>query len=270
MLKNLIRHEFRATSRLMWPAFAGMLALSIAMRFSQAVLNRPESHWLFDALAVLIAIGFAFGLVALSLAPLALSALRFERHVLKDEGYLTLTLPVSFHKILLSKLLVSAVWYALSFLVLVLACMLAALNASDWAEIARALPEICGALFVEQTAVPVPTLVLYAFELLLNAVAFVTAVSLIAYAAYAVGFSFGRHRSALANVFALAFLVAASYAMLALPFRILDAGSNAWLALTGFQTIHLALFTFLIVELCVCAVFYAVTWHFATKRLNLE
>ena len=31
MLTKLIRHEFRATSRIMWPIFAGMLALTLAM-----------------------------------------------------------------------------------------------------------------------------------------------------------------------------------------------------------------------------------------------
>ena len=31
MLTKLIRHEFRATSRIMWPIFAGMLALGIAI-----------------------------------------------------------------------------------------------------------------------------------------------------------------------------------------------------------------------------------------------
>lgn len=39
MLTKLIRHEFRATSRIMWPIFAGMLALTLAMRASQNVLQ---------------------------------------------------------------------------------------------------------------------------------------------------------------------------------------------------------------------------------------
>ncbi len=39
MLTKLIRHEFRATSRIMWPIFAGMLALTLAMRASQRVLQ---------------------------------------------------------------------------------------------------------------------------------------------------------------------------------------------------------------------------------------
>lgn len=85
MLTKLIRHEFRATSRIMWPIFAGMLALTLAMRASQNVLQN-ESPWLLNLLAVLVTIGFVFGIMALCFAPLVLSAVRFRDHLLKDEG----------------------------------------------------------------------------------------------------------------------------------------------------------------------------------------
>lgn len=98
MLTKLIRHEFRATSRIMWPIFAGMLALTLAMRASQNVLQN-ESPWLLNLLAVLVTIGFVFGIMALCFAPLVLSAVRFRDHLLKDEGYLTLTLPVNMHQL---------------------------------------------------------------------------------------------------------------------------------------------------------------------------
>ena len=131
MLTKLIRHEFRATSRIMWPIFAGMLALTLAMRASQNVLQN-ESPWLLNLLAVLVTIGFVFGIMALCFAPLVLSAVRFRDHLLKDEGYLTLTLPVNMHQLLASKLIVSAVWYAAAFLAVVLLCMIGAFDFSDW------------------------------------------------------------------------------------------------------------------------------------------
>ena len=117
MLSKLIKHEFRATSRIMWPVFLGMLALTALMRFSQLLLNGEHIPWLLQLIGVLLVIGFVMGLGALGLAPLVLSAVRWRDHVLKDEGYLTLTLPVSVHELLASKLIVSAVWYAAAFLV---------------------------------------------------------------------------------------------------------------------------------------------------------
>lgn len=106
MLSKLIKHEFRATSRIMWPVFLGMLALTALMRFSQLLLNGGHIPWLLQLIGVLLVIGFVMGLFALAFAPLVLSAVRWRDHVLKDEGYLTLTLPVSLHQLLISKLIV--------------------------------------------------------------------------------------------------------------------------------------------------------------------
>ena len=102
MLSKLIKHEFRATSRIMWPVFLGMLALTALMRFSQLLLNGEHIPWLLQLIGVLLVIGFVMGLGALAFAPLVLSAVRWRDHVLKDEGYLTLTLPVSVHELLAS------------------------------------------------------------------------------------------------------------------------------------------------------------------------
>ena len=114
MLSKLIKHEFRATSRIMWPVFLGMLALTALMRFSQLLLNGGHIPWLLQLIGVLLVIGFVMGLFALAFAPLVLSAVRWRDHV---RGYLTLTLPVSLHQLLISKLIVSAVWYAAAFIV---------------------------------------------------------------------------------------------------------------------------------------------------------
>ena len=190
MLTKLIRHEFRATSRIMWPIFAGMLALTLAMRASQNVLQN-ESPWLLNLLAVLVTIGFVFGIMALCFAPLVLSAVRFRDHLLKDEGYLTLTLPVNMHQLLASKLIVSAVWYAAAFLAVVLLCMIGAFDFSDW----RVVPQFASDLFLSFRKLDSSMqgqALLFALEVFLFCVLGVTAVSLIVYAAYAVGFSFNN------------------------------------------------------------------------------
>ena len=58
MLSKLIKHEFRATSRIMWPVFLGMLALTALMRFSQLLLNGGHIPWLLRLIGVLLVIGF--------------------------------------------------------------------------------------------------------------------------------------------------------------------------------------------------------------------
>ena len=262
MLTKLIRHEFRATSRIMWPIFAGMLALTLAMRASQNVLQN-ESPWLLNLLAVLVTIGFVFGIMALCFAPLVLSAVRFRDHLLKDEGYLTLTLPVNMHQLLASKLIVSA------FLAVVLLCMIGAFDFSDW----RVVPQFAADLFLSFRKLDSSMqgqALLFALEFFLFCVLGVTAVSLIVYAAYAVGFSFNKHKSALTAVSVLVFFQLVQFAAIAVLVNLFGDGFTAWSSLTGVQAGNAIFAVALVCELIVCLIFYLVTYFFLTRKLNLE
>ena len=260
MLTKLIRHEFRATSRIMWPIFAGMLALTLAMRASQRVLQN-DFPWLLNLLAVLVTIGFVFGIMALCFAPLVLSAVRFRDHLLKDEGYLTLTLPVNMHQLLASKLIVSAVWYAAAFLAVVLLCMIGAFPQFT-ADFLRAFRKLDSSMQGQA--------LLFALEFFLFCVLGVTAVSLIVYAAYAVGFSFNKHKSALTAVSVLVFFQLVQFAAIAVLANLFGDGFTAWSSLTGVQAGNAIFAVALVCELIVCVIFYLVTYFFLTRKLNLE
>lgn len=268
MLTKLIRHEFRATSRIMWPIFAGMLALTLAMRASQNVLQN-ESPWLLNLLAVLVTIGFVFGIMALCFAPLVLSAVRFRDHLLKDEGYLTLTLPVNMHQLLASKLIVSAVWYAAAFLAVVLLCMIGAFDFSDWRVVPQFAADFLRAFRKLDSSMQGQAL-LFALEFFLFCVLGVTAVSLIVYAAYAVGFSFNKHKSALTAVSVLVFFQLVQFAAIAVLANLFCDGFTAWSSLTGVQAGNAIFAVALVCELIVCVIFYLVTYFFLTRKLNLE
>ena len=269
MLRKLVRHEFRATGRMMWPVFAGMLALTFAMRLSQRVLQ-SDSHWLLNLLAMFIVIGFVLGLMALSLAPMVVSAVRFRDHILKDEGYLTLTLPVSMHQLLASKLIVSAVWYAAAAVFMVLlVCLLGFTDASDWLIIPDLFSEAFH-LLGRMDASTRAQAILFAVEFFFNCVFGVTAVSLIVYAAYAVGYSFNKHKSALTAVFAIAFFQLVQFAAIAVLAELFDDGFTAWSNLNGMQACNALLAAALTGELAVCVLFYLITWYFTTRKLNLE
>lgn len=269
MLRKLIKHEFRATGRIMWPIFAAMLALTFAMRVSQRVLQN-DSYWLFNMLATFIVMGFVLGFMALSLTPLVVSAVRFRDHILRDEGYLTLTLPVSMHQLLASKLIVSAVWYAAAALFMVLLVFLLGFtDASDWLVIPDLFSEAFHLLGKLDASTRAQAL-LFMLEFFLNCVFGVTAVSLIVYAAYAMGYSFNKHKSALTAVFVLAFFQLAQIAAIVVLQRLFGDGFTAWSNLTGVQAGNAFLAVALAGELAVCAAFYLITWYFTTRRLNLE
>lgn len=270
MLKKLIRHEFRATSRVMWPVFAGMLALTVLVRLSLALLD-SDVPWLMELLAVLIVVFFFFALAALSLAPLVLTAARWRDHVLRDEGYLTLTLPVNVHELLLSKLIVSAVWYAAAFAVALAALLIAAMG---WREFFY-LPETLAAAFsayFEADGATKGHMLLIGLELLGNFVFVVSAAALMVYAAYSIGFAAKTHKTLFTTLLVLAFVLAAQLVAMWMIGEFINAAPHFWRQMTSTdvaQAVELFLLWGMLGELVFVAAGYAMTWYFTTKKLNL-
>ena len=107
-------------------------------------------------------------------------------------------------------------------------------------------------------------------EVFLFCVLGVTAVSLIVYAAYAVGFSFNKHKSALTAVSVLVFFQLVQFAAIAVLANLFCDGFTAWSSLTGVQAGNAIFAVALVCELIVCLIFYLVTYFFLTRKLNLE
>ena len=129
MLGKLIKHEFRATGRVMLPMM-GVLALlallaNLSIRgLSGGLSNVPALRILF----ILIVVFFGIGIVAAAVMSVVIMVSRFYRNLLKDEGYLMFTLPVSVHEIIWSKLIVSLVWFLATALLIFLVLFLTGLN----------------------------------------------------------------------------------------------------------------------------------------------
>ena len=272
MLSKLIKHEFRATSRIMWPVFFGMLALTALMRLSLPLLNNGGVHWLLQLVGVLLVIGFVLGLLALAFAPLVLSACRWRDHVLKSEGYLTLTLPVSVHQLLASKLIVAAVWYAAAFVIGLLALLIAV---SDWSSFQYILAFFSDffTVFFRMDASMRGHALLILPELLGNFVFAVSAASLVVYAAYSIGYSFNKHKELWTVILILVFFELAQFTAIAMIGVFINANPDTWIALDAVNVpkgIELLLLWGMFGELIFCAAGYAVTWFFTTRKLNLE
>lgn len=117
MLGKLIKYEFKATSRYFVPIFIAMiLVFFINSLLVYANLNYVEVN----EVVVGIMIALTFGvIIALSIIGIYVSAKRFAQGVFGDEGYLTNTLPVKTHEIIISKTVVMFLFGLFSFIVMV-------------------------------------------------------------------------------------------------------------------------------------------------------
>ena len=113
MLGKLIKHEFRATGRILLPVYLVMLLTAALVRGFQVLTEQTAGEFM-RALAVLSVLLFSAAVFGGSILAFVLMIYRFYKNLMTDEGYLMFTLPVSRSQLIWSKLIVSMAWGILS------------------------------------------------------------------------------------------------------------------------------------------------------------
>ena len=112
MLGKLLKYELKATSRVFIPLYIAILVVSIVngLSLNLEILN-------IQGLATIVLMCLFISLFVITIV---VTIQRFNKNLLKDEGYLMFTLPVSSKSLVLSKYLTSLIWTFLSFIVALL------------------------------------------------------------------------------------------------------------------------------------------------------
>ena len=114
MFWNLVRYEFKNVNKWYLALYGAVLALSVligAQASSLKSIDTPDQQMI---MLVFLAPVFGGLLITLSISTLILIIRRFKGSVYDRQGYLTLTLPVSEHQIILAKLLGAFIWSIIS------------------------------------------------------------------------------------------------------------------------------------------------------------
>jgi len=112
MLNKLMKHELRSTSRIMLPILAAVLGLSVMSGISFRIMGSGlELHWTIKVMFFLMEAAFFLSLFAACVVAFVLMIQRFYKSLLGDEGYITMTLPVSVDGHLWNKLFTSVLWF---------------------------------------------------------------------------------------------------------------------------------------------------------------
>ena len=151
MLRKLLKHEFRATGRVMLPLFLIVLGTAVGANLSVRVLMETSNKVL-NLLGGLMIAAFAVAIFGVCIMSMVVMVRRFYKNLLQDEGYVMMTLPVSVHQHIWSKLIVSAVWFALTLIVVGLACFIMAADVEVIHQIAEGFGELLGELYRHLTA----------------------------------------------------------------------------------------------------------------------
>ena len=277
MLSKLIKHEFRATRRIMLPLIGGVVLLSILAGFSIIGLDRIEDFSFLGVTYSMTLVAFFLALFALGVVALVLMIQRFYKNLLRDEGYVSMTLPVTVDEHIWAKLLVSFVWF-------LLVAVLSGVSMFLMAAIGTRL-SFMQELFTNEELhrmlreavqyVGGGNIALFVIECLVLSFLGSCAVCLRCYSALAIGCSAANHKLGYSFLAYIGIGFAVSMVQNLLSFTVmprldlsfLESGADSVQA--AMRIFHFAMGAGAVLSLIYCAMFYFVTRWFLKNRLNL-
>ena len=259
MLGKLIKHEFRATGRILLPVYLVMLLTAALVRGFQVLTEQTAGEFM-RALAVLSVLLFSAAVFGGSILAFVRMIYRFYKNLMTDEGYLMF---------IWSKMIVSAVWLLATAAMDVLSMFISVFDSAAWRDIFQ-LPGLLWQQLREYAGnlglIPAELVVLVLLAALVCFLKF--------YAAIALGHSFTNRKMLLSVAFFAAFSVAEQIAVSAGLIGFASVGiPRSWLrGAVGTMDYYaqLVLGGAILAVVLYGAVYYAVTYLSLKKRLNLQ
>ena len=279
MLGKLIKHEFRATGRLMAPLFGALLLLAVFVRVSDLILSAADAPVFFEALNALLLVVYVLAILGVTVFATILMIKRFHQNFLTDEGYLMFTLPTSVHSLLWSKLITAALFFIFTFLAEALSVAIVVWRGG----LAREMFTGFADLFRAMDSYYMANGLAFALEMLALLFVSLLVTCLLFYAPMSIGYSFANHKGLLSVVFYFVIqAVLQIFGVAVLAGAVNDTAFHRLLTdamdnlgridtpVTAMQAAHGTLLLALFTELFLGAILYFLTYFMLRKHRNLQ
>ena len=117
MLGKLIKYDLMADWKKYTTLYAATLLVSIMLFTTGQIKEHIRNNIILEIIEDMFGVVFTTLIVAIGVAVVVLTVMRFYKNVMRDEGYLTHTLPVHTWEILTSKLISSYIWFLSAFII---------------------------------------------------------------------------------------------------------------------------------------------------------
>ena len=132
MLGKLIKHDFKALGRILWPTNIAVVAagavmailMTVSLRFNANPNAAAGAKTVIAAMTGIPMVLIALGIMASMLLTLLVVCVHYYKNFMGDEGYLTFTLPVKSATLLWSKLLTGFFWMLINAAAIAIAVLL--------------------------------------------------------------------------------------------------------------------------------------------------
>lgn len=272
MLGKLLKYEFKATGRLILPAYLAAVLFALLNRLF--VTNSTlQGLWGGRVYGLLIAF-FSLAIFMVLALTFVLIIQRFYQNLLKDEGYLSHTLPVTIDKHIFAKLIPATCWTIASSLIVILSILLMTATAGWFPDFLQSFRTFYKEYYAYGAPMP---LSVFCLELLLVGIVYLFSGVLSLYAALSIGQLFKKHKilGAVGGYMGLSFIM--SLVSLYTTPRIVDnilkpliLGTEMANASFSPMKFTLAMLLTALIGVLYSAIYYFITRYVMTKRLNLE
>lgn len=279
MLGKLIKHEFKGTYKIFGLVFGALIAVAVLARLTFVI---PVDNELFKIVSRLLELAFVLLVIGVSVAGIVVMLIRFERTMLKDEGYLTHTLPVKKWELLISKLITYCVWTIATVIMIIIAFAIYRADLDDLSGFFNDLGKVFSLMG------DYPTLIGMAVLLIITILFGLIKTVLNCFAALSIGYSFAKHKimKSVIAFFGLNYVLVFIAMILEKPFhgqteRLVNYMENVTRKIDNAETIkelitvaspavYGAITVVLVAEIIISIIFFAISNYMLSKKLNLE
>lgn len=255
MFWNLVRYEFKNVNKWYLALYAAVLVLSILIGMQGHYYNYISFKDSKPFLFIFLALVFGGLIITLGISTLFLIIKRFKGSVYDRQGYLTLTLPVSEHHIITTKLVGAFIWSMISTAILALsAVIIVTITVPEWIPLSYVIT------FIETH---LPQIFLTGISFLLNTISGILCI----YLAISIGQLFNEYRTTLAVAAYIGIQIVIGF--IELSFNL---SSNFYVnSLVGLNDhFYMGAGIAIVEELIFIAIFYLGTYYILRNKVNLQ
>jgi len=256
MLGKLIKHEFKATARLLLPIYLILIALALICKL---VHSLDIFKGILSLIPATIKIVYVISIFASLVITVIFAVMRFYKNLVSDEGYLMFTLPVKASNLINSKLLVSVCWLLLNAALVFLTYLF--VFPGQTKDIIKALLSIVETEFGSRSSFLITE---FAIVMLISLVDTI----LLFYVSIAVGQLFNRHKIAFSAAAYIGIYSVYQFIAAIILLIISFINNDLMFNIASLSRIIFPFFIFFYLALAV--VLYTATNYIFSKRLNLE
>lgn len=263
MLGKLIKHEFRAVSKILGILH---LALGFITVIGMIAINFGSTNENLQMISGFTLVMYILILLAVAVAVTIYLVVRFYRNIFTDEGYLMNTLPVKSYELIFSKLIVSFVWCIINVICTAFSIFLLCLSQSTLDDISVVWVTISNELLVE-TGVSMWTILPF---IIIGCIISALYMFTMFYASIAIGQTFKNHKVLFSlGAYVVLYFISQIISTLALiPFGFVTIVNTDTVNLQN--TIFPIMCLSYLASFALLVIYFVITNYIMNKKLNLE